>query len=122
MSQRHPCAKRPCLGRGRRFTRDDDAQRPVEEAEQFAAPIDILVNNAVGSGNVKESWANTQPASWASAYDRILLAALRVPTRLLPNMRQTKYGRVINISSLAAKMLRPTGPWQWLGRFLCCYP
>ncbi|MFT4436023.1 SDR family NAD(P)-dependent oxidoreductase [Caballeronia sp. 15715] len=102
--------------------RDDDAQRPVEEAEQLAAPIDILVNNAGGSGNAKESWANTQPASRASAYDRNLFAALRVTTRLLPNMRQTKWGRVISISSLAATMLTPTGAWQWLRRFLCGCP
>jgi 3-oxoacyl-[acyl-carrier protein] reductase len=92
------------------LTRDDDVQRLAEEAEKLAGPIDILVNNAGGSGGAKESWANTQPASWASAYDRNVLAALRVTTRLLPKMRETKWGRVINISSVAATMPPPTGP------------
>jgi NAD(P)-dependent dehydrogenase (short-subunit alcohol dehydrogenase family) len=92
------------------LTRDDDVQRLVEEAEKLAGPIDILVNNAGGSDGAKEGWANTQTASWASAYDRNVLAALRVTTRLLPKMRRTKWGRVINISSLAATMPPPTGP------------
>ena len=92
------------------LTCDDDVQRLVEEAEKLAGPIDILVNNAGGSGGGKQDWADTQPASWASAYDRNVLAALRVTTRLLPNMRQAKWGRVINISSLAATMPPATGP------------
>jgi 3-oxoacyl-[acyl-carrier protein] reductase len=57
-----------------------------------------------------ESWENTQPASWSSAYDRNVLAALRVTTRVLPKIRQARWGRVINISSLAATMPPPMAP------------
>jgi 3-oxoacyl-[acyl-carrier protein] reductase len=57
-----------------------------------------------------ESWENTQPASWSSAYDRNVLAALRVTTRVLPKIRQVRWGRVINISSLAATMPPPMAP------------
>jgi len=92
------------------LTHDDDAQRLVEEAEKLAGPIDILVNNAGGSGGSKESWINTRPSAWVSAYDRNVLAALRVTTRLLPNMRQSNWGRVINISSLAATMPPTSAP------------
>ncbi|WP_394781496.1 SDR family NAD(P)-dependent oxidoreductase [Undibacterium sp.] len=92
------------------LTQDDEVQRLIDEAEKLAGPIDIVVNNAGGSGGAKELWANTQPASWASAYDRNVLAALRVTTRLLPNMRQAKWGRVINISSLAATMPPSSAP------------
>jgi 3-oxoacyl-[acyl-carrier protein] reductase len=59
---------------------------------------------------LKESWATTQPASWASAYDRNVLAALRVTTRLLPSMQEAGWGRVINISSLAASMPPANAP------------
>lgn len=84
----------------------DDAavDRLVEAACAVAGPIDILVNNAGGSGAVKEDWATATPATWAQTYDRNVLAALRVTTRLLPAMRAAKWGRVINISSLAATM------------------
>lgn len=91
-------------------TQDDTVERLVTEAENVAGAVDILVNNAGGSGGVKESWENTQPSSWSAAYDRNVLAALRVTTRVLPKMRQAKWGRVINISSLAATMPPPTAP------------
>lgn len=86
------------------LTHDDSVRRLVEAAEKLVGPIDILINNAGGSGGVRENWANTQAASWASTYDRNVLAALRITTRLLPNMQRAKWGRVINISSLAATM------------------
>lgn len=92
------------------LTQDDEVQQLVDEAQQLAGPIDILVNNAGGSGGVKETWSDTQAASWASAYDRNVLAALRVTTRLLPKMQKARWGRVINISSLAATMPPPTAP------------
>jgi 3-oxoacyl-[acyl-carrier protein] reductase len=92
------------------LTQDDAVERLVTEAEALAGGVDILVNNAGGSGGVKESWDTTQPSSWSSAYDRNVLAAVRVTTRVLPGMRQAKWGRIINISSLAAIMPPPTGP------------
>lgn len=92
------------------LTHDDEVQQLVETAQNLAGPIDILINNAGGSGGVKESWADTQPASWASAYDRNVLAALRVTTRLLPAMQEAGWGRVINISSLAATMPPANAP------------
>jgi len=92
------------------LTDDDAVDRLVDAASQQAGTIDILVNNAGGSGAVKEDWSTTRPATWAEAYDRNVLAALRVTTRLLPGMRQAGWGRVINISSLAATMPPAGGP------------
>lgn len=91
------------------LTDDSTVDRLVAEAEQIVGAIDILVNNAGGSGP-KDTWATTQPAAWASAYDRNVLAAVRTTTRVLPKMRQARWGRVINISSLAGAMPPPTGP------------
>lgn len=85
------------------LTVDDDVQRLVDEAQALAGQIDILINNAGGSGDV-EDWTNSRPASWASAYDRNVLAAVRITTRLLPKMQAAKWGRVVNISSLAGLM------------------
>lgn len=83
---------------------DDDVQRLVGEAQALAGPINIVVNNAGGSGGQSEDWTNSRPASWAAAFDRNVLAAVRVTTRLLPSMRDTKWGRIVNISSLAGLM------------------
>jgi NAD(P)-dependent dehydrogenase (short-subunit alcohol dehydrogenase family) len=92
------------------LTDDEQVQRLVDEAQKQVGAIDILVNNAGGSGGVQDNWASTQPDTWASAYDRNVLAALRVSTRLLPCMQQARWGRVINISSLAATMPPASGP------------
>ncbi|KAA1182315.1 SDR family oxidoreductase [Rhizobium tropici] len=85
------------------LTIDDDVRRLVAEAQALAGPIDIVINNAGGSGDT-EDWTNSRPASWASAYDRNVVAAVRVTTLLLPRMRQAKWGRVVNISSLTGLM------------------
>jgi NAD(P)-dependent dehydrogenase (short-subunit alcohol dehydrogenase family) len=90
----------------------DDLQvgRLIETAERLAGAIDIVVNNAGGSGGKKESWMDTQPATWAAAYDRNVLAAVRVTKPLLAGMKQRRWGRVINISSLASTIPPPLAP------------
>ncbi len=91
------------------LTRDETVERLVAEAEERVGAINILVNNAGGSGP-KNDWETTSADRWASTYDRNVLAAVRVSARLLPGMRQARWGRVINISSGAATMPPATGP------------
>ncbi|MFD4840959.1 SDR family NAD(P)-dependent oxidoreductase [Achromobacter sp. NPDC058515] len=85
------------------LTDEADVQRLVQEAQAFVKPVEILVNNAGGSGET-EDWATTRPETWASGYDRNVLAAVRVTARILPSMRAAQWGRIVNISSLAAMM------------------
>lgn len=91
------------------LTGDEAVERLVAEAQRRVGTIDILVNNAGGSGP-KNDWETTAAAGWASTYDRNVLAAVRVSTRLLPGMRRSGWGRIINISSGAATMPPATGP------------
>lgn len=91
------------------LTKDEVVDQLVAKAEELVGPIDILVNNAGGSGP-KDDWTATKPAGWMSTYDRNVLAAMRVSTRLLPGMRRAGWGRVINLSSGAATMPPATGP------------
>ncbi|WP_353069891.1 SDR family NAD(P)-dependent oxidoreductase [Tunturibacter empetritectus] len=91
------------------LTDDRAVKRLITAAEDIVGSVDILVNNAGGSGP-KESWETTQPSTWASAYDRNVLAALRVIARVLPKMRQARWGRIVNISSLAGTMPPASGP------------
>ena len=85
------------------LTSEDDIERLVDKAQAFVRPIDILVNNAGGSGK-QEDWATTRPRTWIDTYQRNVVAAVRVTSRVLPAMRVAKWGRLINISSLAAMM------------------
>ena len=91
------------------LTKDEDVARLVAEAERSLGGIDILVNNAGGSGD-KQVWEKTGVTAWADAYDRNVLAAVRVINLLLPKMRMARWGRVVNISSLAGAMPPPKGP------------
>ena len=92
------------------LTQDDAVERLVQAARDSVGSIDILINNAGGAGGAMETWEDARPATWVSSYDRNVLAALRITTRLLPMMRQAGWGRVINISSGAATMPPPFGP------------
>lgn len=91
------------------LTIDADVERLIAETHEVAGPINIVVNNAGGSGGT-EDWTNTRAATWASAFDRNVLAAVRVTALLLPHMRAARWGRVINISSLAGMMPPATRP------------
>ena len=89
------------------LTCEDDVQRLVEKAQAFVRPVDILVNNAGGSGE-QEDWVTTRSRTWTDGYDRNVVAAVRVTSRVLPAMRVSRWGRVVNISSLAG-MMPPAG-------------
>jgi NAD(P)-dependent dehydrogenase (short-subunit alcohol dehydrogenase family) len=92
------------------LTDEDQVRQLIADAVRLAGPVDILVNNAGGSGGVKESWSDAQAGTWAAAYDRNVLAAVRVVTQVLPGMKLRRWGRVINISSLAATLAPASGP------------
>lgn len=85
------------------LTSDAEVGAMVEAARQQVGDVDILVNNAGGSG-AGQAWDSTDPASWAATHDRNVLAAVRVTTGFLPGMRARRWGRVINIASLAGLM------------------
>ncbi|WP_211258502.1 SDR family NAD(P)-dependent oxidoreductase [Luteibacter rhizovicinus] len=92
------------------LTLDDQVQMIVEEAERLVGPIDILVNNAGGSGGASDGWAAAAPVSWLAGYDRNVMTALRMTTRLLPHMKTKRWGRIVNLSSLAATMAPASAP------------
>jgi NAD(P)-dependent dehydrogenase (short-subunit alcohol dehydrogenase family) len=91
------------------LTRKDDVQRLIADALAFERPVEILVNNAGGSGGT-EDWATTRAETWAAGYDRNVLAAVRITAGLLPAMRAAKWGRIVSISSLAGMMPPATRP------------
>ena len=81
----------------------------VSAARAAAGDIDILVNNAGGSGGASD-WSATEAAAWATTYDANVLTAVRVTSAVLPAMRRVRWGRIINISSLAGLMPPAANP------------
>ncbi|MCQ8239669.1 SDR family NAD(P)-dependent oxidoreductase [Rhizosaccharibacter radicis] len=86
------------------LSREGEVRAMLDRAEREAGRIDILVNNAGGAGAVREEWPDAAAETWSATFDRNVLTAMRVTARLLPPMRRAGWGRVVNISSLAASM------------------
>jgi 3-oxoacyl-[acyl-carrier protein] reductase len=63
--------------------------------------IDILVNNAGGPPFGK--FESFDEAAWQSAFELSLLSTIRFSRLVIPHMRKTGSGRIINIVSLSVK-------------------
>lgn len=85
-----------------------DVDRLISQTERDLGEIEILVNNA--------GIAQTKPIAEITLedWDRILrvnlTSAFLVTQRVLPNMRKRRWGRIINLSSVAAQTGGVIGP------------
>jgi NAD(P)-dependent dehydrogenase (short-subunit alcohol dehydrogenase family) len=65
--------------------------------------LDILVNNA-GGANGFPGTASIPDDAWQASFALNLFAAIRLTNALLPALRESKAGAIVNISSGAATM------------------
>jgi 3-oxoacyl-[acyl-carrier protein] reductase len=91
------------------FAADRGAEAIAAGAIERLGGIDILVNNAGGTAD-KLLWQDTSLRAWREAYERNVLSAVVLIDSLLPGMRRSGWGRIVNISSVAGVMPQPTGP------------
>ena len=91
------------------LTDDEQVDAMLRQVRDVAGDVEILVNNAGGSGGSSD-WSTTAARAWAASYDANVLAAVRMAKALLPAMRRARWGRIINISSLAALMPPAVNP------------
>lgn len=77
------------------------AENFIAKAAQHFGQIDILVNNAGGPpfGPV-QSFDETQ---WQAAFELTLLSTVRMTRLVLPHLKKTGSGRIINIVSMSVK-------------------
>ena len=74
----------------------------VVAAEAELGPIDVLVNNA--GWDVFKPFTKTEPAQWDKLIAINLTGALHMHHAVLPGMAIRKKGRIVNISSDAARV------------------
>lgn len=82
-------------------TRAEDVARVTAQAAAMLGPIDILVANAGGPPST--TFATTTDEQYHSALELNLLASIRLTRAVVPGMRERRWGRVIFVSSMAAK-------------------
>ena len=82
-----------------------DAERIVRDARAALGPIDVLVANAGGPPATTVSAVTD--AQLASAIEQNLLGSIRLARLVLPEMRERRWGRILFLSSMAAKQPLP---------------
>jgi 3-oxoacyl-[acyl-carrier protein] reductase len=73
----------------------------VVEARRVFGPVDILVTNSGGPRSGR--FEALSPADWDAATRVLLTSAVSFARAVLPSMRERRWGRIINITSIAAK-------------------
>jgi 2-hydroxycyclohexanecarboxyl-CoA dehydrogenase len=79
-----------------------DCQKAVADTEAVLGPVDVLVNNA--GWDVFRPFIETAPSDWTKIISINLTGALNMHHAVLPGMIGRKRGRIVNVSSDAARV------------------
>jgi len=85
--------------------KEGEADRIAKVVEENLGPIDILVANAGGPPSTL--FDSTSDDQYVAAIQLNLLSSIRLARACVPGMRQRKWGRVIFLTSMAAKQPVP---------------
>jgi NAD(P)-dependent dehydrogenase (short-subunit alcohol dehydrogenase family) len=83
-------------------TRGEDILRATQEVLGRTGRIDILVNNAGYAGRA-ELVERYDPTEWRRLVEVNLIGVFEVCRHVVPHMRATGWGRIVNMASLAGK-------------------
>jgi 2-hydroxycyclohexanecarboxyl-CoA dehydrogenase len=85
------------------ITKHAECQNAVSAAESaLGGPIDVLINNA--GWDVFKPFVETSPTDWEKIVSINLMGALNMHHAVLPGMAERKRGRIVNVSSDAARV------------------
>jgi 3-oxoacyl-[acyl-carrier protein] reductase len=82
-------------------TRYDDVARVVQQTIERWGTVNILVNNA--GGPPPGAFADIDDRAWQSAFELNLLSTIRFIREVVPHMRKSGGGAIINIQSVSVK-------------------
>ena len=85
----------------------EDIARAYDEAMAAFGKLDILVNNAGTSRAV--AFETITDELWREDFDQKLFAAIRLIRLVWPQMKERRYGRIINVLNIGAKAPRGGG-------------
>lgn len=98
---------RKCLAVTADVSQQKEVNQMVEKTIDEFGRVDILVNNAA---NVELIWKNfheTDEAGWDKEIDVSFKGTLYCCKAVIPHMIAQRWGRIINITSVAAKLISP---------------
>ena len=81
------------------LTKSGDIDILIDATTVAFGDIDILVTN--GGGPKRGDFMALEESDWKSAYDGLLMSTVRLIRAAIPHMRNSKSGRIINLTSVA---------------------
>ena len=100
---------RGCVPLKMDITKEEDIVAAVNRIREEQGGVDILINNA-GFGT-QGSIEETTLEDARYQFDVNLFGLARLTQLVLPNMRENRFGKIINISSVGGKIYVPLGGW-----------
>lgn len=97
------------------ITKDESVKNCIDTIIAKEGRIDVLVNNA-GYGNfgtMEESSIEIAKAQ----YNVNVFGLARISQLVIPYMRENKFGKIVNISSIGGKIVTPFGGWYQSTKF-----
>jgi len=91
-------------------TKFADIEAMRTQIERELGPVDILVTNAGGSSTMPGPLEDITEQSWRATVDGNLTATFLTIKSFLPGMKQRRAGRIVTISSSAARRPHPMSP------------
>jgi NAD(P)-dependent dehydrogenase (short-subunit alcohol dehydrogenase family) len=79
-------------------TKADEVERLIDATVARFGTIDVLVNNAGGTGR-RSPFHELSDEEWFEILDLNLISAVRLTRAVLPHMRRQRWGRIINVAS-----------------------
>jgi 3-oxoacyl-[acyl-carrier protein] reductase len=78
-----------------------DRARLIDAALGKFGRVDILVTNS--GGPPSGTFDSLTPEMWSAAYDLLLAGTIELVRAVLPGMKERNWGRILNVTSIAAK-------------------
>ena len=78
----------------------------VDEVESRLGSVEILITNTGGPPHGADALAFT-PEQWEAAYRGLVLTPIALIERVMPGMRERGFGRILSVSSTAAREPNP---------------
>jgi 3-oxoacyl-[acyl-carrier protein] reductase len=79
---------------------DVGAKQVVDDTLLALGSVDILVNNAGATQG--GGWTNALPEQWLEVYNTNVISVVRMIQLLVPQMKLNRWGRIIQVSAIAA--------------------
>lgn len=90
--------------------RPDAARAVAKNALEALGGVDILVNNAGGADEGMKAWLETDLEQWHATFEQNIYSSVRLVRELVPDMKRSGWGRIIQVASGVATQPFPIGP------------